>query len=64
LFRWAVDRSIPENHLSWAYTLDDGFDGINAGWNSLGQFQKDFDEFFEPFSVYEHLLPQIATQKS
>jgi hypothetical protein len=57
LFRWAVDRTIPEKYWPDAYKLDDGFDGIQAGWYSEKQFMKDFEDFFVSFRSFESLLP-------
>jgi hypothetical protein len=62
LFRWAVDRVMPEEYVSWAYTLDDGFDGHKAGWFFKSQFDKDFEDFFLRFQSLEPLLPEPTLQ--
>jgi hypothetical protein len=58
LYRWAVDKTIPEKYVTSAYILDDSLDGINEGWNSENQFVKDFEDFFVPFRSFEKFLPQ------
>ncbi len=64
LFRWQLERRIPKEYEGEIYGLDDGFDGIKEGWNSLDQFQKYFAEFFEPFRAFEHLIPQANSKAS
>lgn len=60
LFRWAVNREIPEPFFYEAYRLDDSFDGICEGWNSESQFLKDFRDFFSQFRPFERFLPNAA----
>ena len=59
LFRWVVERVLPEDYTSMAFTLDDGYDGVQEGWFLLSQFEKDFAEFFRTFQVYEKWLPEF-----
>jgi hypothetical protein len=62
LFRWAVNREIPDPFFRGAYRLDDSFDGTKEGWNSEEQFIKDFEDFFVPFRSFEMSLPQSIFQ--
>jgi hypothetical protein len=64
LFRWAVNREIPNPFFSEAYRLDDGFDGIKQGWYSEKEFVEDFDAFFGAFRSVEDLLPNLSPQTS
>lgn len=58
LFRWQLERKIPKDHEGEVYGLDDGFDGIKEGWNTLRKFEEYFAEFFEPFRAFENLIPE------
>ncbi len=62
LFRWAVNREIPDPFFTRAYQLDDSFDGTKEGWNSEEQFIKDFEDFFVPFRSFEMSLPPSTFQ--
>ncbi|HKS38112.1 MAG TPA: hypothetical protein VJW76_13025, partial [Verrucomicrobiae bacterium] len=53
LYRWAIAGVIPEEHLSAAYALDAGLDGIKAGWFSERQFEERFEAFFRQFRSFE-----------
>jgi hypothetical protein len=57
LFRWAIDKIIPEKNVNSVYVLSEGLDGISEGWNSEHQFVKDFEDFFVPFRSFESSLP-------
>jgi len=57
LFRWAVNREIPNQFCNGAYRLDDSFDGIQEGWYSEDRFIKDFEDFFVPFRSFQSFLP-------
>jgi hypothetical protein len=59
LFRWAVGSELPDQFKEEAYKLDDGLDGIKAGWFSESQFIEDFEKFFEQFRSTEPSLPQM-----
>ncbi len=62
LFRWAVNREIPDPFFTGAYRLDDSLDGTKEGWNSEEQFIKDFEDFFVPFRSFEKSLPSPTFQ--
>jgi hypothetical protein len=64
LFRWQLDRKIPKEHEGEVYGLDDGFDGIKEGWNSLEKFHQYFAEVFAQFREFENLIPQTDSKLS
>jgi hypothetical protein len=63
LFRWQLDRVIPKDYEGGVYGLDDAFDGIKLGWNTLKNFQQYFAEFFEPFRRFEELIPKLNADR-
>jgi len=64
LFRWQLNRIIPKEQEGEVYGLDDGFDGIKEGWNSLEKFRQYFAEFFAQFREFENLIPQTDSKLS
>jgi hypothetical protein len=59
LFRWAVNREIPNSYFTEAYRMDDSFDLMKQGLYSENQFVKDFEDFFVPFRSFELSLPKF-----
>ncbi len=60
LFRWAVNREVPDPFFRAAYRLDDLFDGVKSGWCTEDRFIEDFEDFFAPFRAFERCLPQLT----